>query len=233
MPAHDAEGDRFRYHIDAFEVWKDLTAEERDVLLAHTHLVRYRKGAAVHRGALGHAGTLHLLSGSLRVYIISEEGREFTMYFLRPGDVAILASTCFLETVACDVYIDTYEDAVLFASDTDIVRRILNANLSVRCRAYEAAVLRLSEMLWKFQQMLFTSADRRLAKFLLEESGRTESDEIHLTHEQTAQYLGTAREVVSRLMREFTRDGIVKTSRGRICILDRAALQKRAGASIP
>lgn len=229
MPAHDAEGCQFREHIDRFGVWEALTAEERDTLLSHTHLVHYPKGTSVHRGALGHVGTLHVLSGSLRVYIISEEGREFTMYFLRPGDIAILASTCFLETVACDVYIDAYEDTALFASDTDVVRCILDANLSVRCRAYEAAVLRLSEMLWKFQQTLFTSADRRLAKFLLEESGRTESDEIRLTHEQTAQYLGTAREVVSRLMREFGQEGLVETSRGRIRIVDRTALRDRAG----
>ena len=109
------------------------------------------------------------------------------------------------------------------------MREIFDANLAVRAHAYEYAVARLSEMLWKFQQMLFTSADRRLAKFLLTESARTASDEIRLTHEETAQYLGTAREVVSRLIREFSQEGLVQTSRGRIHILNRAALQERAG----
>ena len=85
-------------------------------------------------------------------------------------------------------------------------------------------------MVWKFQQVLFIPAERRLAKFLLAESERTDGDEIRLTHEQTAQSLGTAREVVSRLMREFSQDGLVRTSRGRIHILDRAALRRRAGA---
>ena len=109
------------------------------------------------------------------------------------------------------------------------MRGILDANIPVRARAYEYAVVRLSEMLWKFQQMLFTSADRRLAKFLLTESARMQGDEIRLTHEETAQYLGTAREVVSRLIREFSQEGLVQTSRGRIHILDRAALKERAG----
>ena len=228
MPAH-AEGTQFRDYIDSFELWHHLTNVQRDRLAAHTRFMHCMKGESVHRGPLEKAGILHVVSGVLRIYMLSEEGRAFTLCLMRAGDVALLASTAFLSSVSCNVSIEAAEDTKLFASDSDTVRRIFEANVRVRAYAYELAVHRLSEMVWKFQQVLFIPAERRLAKFLLAESERTDGDEIRLTHEQTAQSLGTAREVVSRLMREFSQDGLVRTSRGRIHILDRAALRRRAG----
>lgn len=229
MRAQPLEGDHFRDYIHRFELWHPLTHAQRDDLIAHTRFGRYKKGTSVYRGALGRAGILHVISGTLRVYILSEEGREFTLYFVREGDIGLLALTSFLSAVSCDISIVASKDTTLFISDTATVRDLLDANIETRARAYEYAVVRLSEMLWKFQQMIFTSADRRLAKFLLAESARMAGDEIRLTHEETAQYLGTAREVVSRLMRDFSQEGLVETSRGRIHILNRAALQERAG----
>ena len=99
----------------------------------------------------------------------------------------------------------------------------------MRCYGYEMSARRLSEMLWKMQQVLFLSADRRLAIFLLEESEKMETDEIHLTHEQIARFMGTAREVVSRLVKYFNQEGWVKPSRGCIRLLDKEALRQLAG----
>ena len=230
MSDHAAESRNFSDYIEKFDLWKDLTAVQRDELIAHTRYSHYAKREFIHRGALAHTGTLHVISGSLRVYLVSEEGREFTLYILRDGDIALMASISFLNTVPCDIAIEAGKNTELFISDTMAVRSIFSENINVRARAYEYAIERLSEMLWKFQQMIFLSADRRLARFLLAESTRTAGDEIRLTHEETAQYLGTAREVVSRLIREFSQEGLVQTFRGRIHILNRTALKERADA---
>ncbi|WP_314665017.1 Crp/Fnr family transcriptional regulator [uncultured Selenomonas sp.] len=230
MSEHAAESLNFSDYIEKFDLWKDLTAVQRDELIAHTRYSHYAKREFIHRGALAHTGTLHVISGSLRVYLVSEEGREFTLYILRDGDIALMASISFLNTVPCDIAIEAGKNTELFISDTMAVRSIFSENINVRARAYEYAIERLSEMLWKFQQMIFLSADRRLARFLLAESTRTAGDEIRLTHEETAQYLGTAREVVSRLIREFSQEGLVQTFRGRIHILNRTALKERADA---
>lgn len=230
MSEHAAESRNFSDYIEKFDLWKDLTAVQRDELIAHTRYSHYAKREFIHRGALAHTGTLHVISGSLRVYLVSEEGREFTLYILRDGDIALMASISFLNTVPCDIAIEAGKNTELFISDTMAVRSIFSENINVRARAYEYAIERLSEMLWKFQQMIFLSADRRLARFLLAESTRTAGDEIRLTHEETAQYLGTAREVVSRLIREFSQEGLVQTFRGRIHILNRTALKERADA---
>ena len=210
MSEHAAESLNFSDYIEKFDLWKDLTAVQRDELIAHTRYSHYAKREFIHRGALAHTGTLHVISGSLRVYLVSEEGREFTLYILRDGDIALMASISFLNTVPCDIAIEAGKNTELFISDTMAVRSIFSENINVRARAYEYAIERLSEMLWKFQQMIFLSADRRLARFLLAESTRTAGDEIRLTHEETAQYLGTAREVVSRLIREFSQEGLVQ-----------------------
>lgn len=228
MSEHAVESRNFSDYIEKFDLWKDLTAVQRDELIAHTRYSHYAKREFIHRGALAHTGTLHVISGSLRVYLVSEEGREFTLYILRDGDIALMASISFLNTVPCDIAIEAGKNTELFISDTMAVRSIFSENINVRARAYEYAIERLSEMLWKFQQMIFLSADRRLARFLLAESTRTAGDEIRLTHEETAQYLGTAREVVSRLIREFSQEGLVQTFRGRIRILNRTALKERA-----
>jgi probable transcriptional regulator len=229
MTAQSSAGHQFREHINTFPLWETLTDEEKDLLAAHTQHVRYPKGMIVHRGGLARVATMHIISGSLRAYLLSEEGRELTLYFVRTGDITIVSSTCALETLTGDIYIDANEDTAAFVSDTAVVRRILKENVGAHLKAYETTVTRLSATLWKFQQMLFTSADRRLAKFLIDESERTAGDDVNFTHEQTAHYLGTAREVVSRLIREYGHEGLVQASRGHIRILDRAALQKRAG----
>ena len=230
MSEHAAESLNFSDYIEKFDLWKDLTAVQRDELIAHTRYSHYAKREFIHRGALAHTGTLHVISGSLRVYLVSEEGREFTLYILSDRDIALMASISFLNTVPCDIAIEAGKNTELFISDTMAVRSIFSENINVRARAYEYAIERLSEMLWKFQQMIFLSADRRLARFLLAESTRTAGDEIRLTHEETARYLGTAREVVSRLIREFSQEGLVQTFRGRIHILNRTALKERADA---
>jgi transcriptional regulator, Crp/Fnr famil len=230
MSVHASEDYHFRDYIDSFDLWHPLTNAQQDVLLRNTRFMRFRKGTSVYRGPLGSAGILHIISGVLRVYILSEEGRAFTLCFLRAGDAALLTAAALFDGNLCDISIEADEDTGLFLSDTVVVRQILGENLHVRVAAYERSMQRLSEILGKFHQALFISADRRLARFLLAESERTGDDEIRLTHEQTAQSLGTAREVVSRLIREFSQEGMVETARGRIHILDRAALQCRADA---
>ena len=230
MLEHASESRHFRDYIEQFDLWKGLTAAQRDELIAHTRYSHYTKREFIHRGALAHSGTLHVISGSLRIYLVSEEGREFTLYILRDGDIGLMSSISHLNSVPCDIAIEAGKNTELFISDTTAVRSIFAENIDVRACAYEYTIARLSEMLWKLQQMIFLSADRRLARFLLAESARTAGDEIRLTHEETAQYLGTAREVVSRLIREFSQEGLVETARGRIQILNRAALKERAGA---
>mgnify|MGYP000019502729 FL=1 len=215
--------------IRHFDFWPHLSDQEKILLNEHTHAVHYDAGEQVHRGPFDCIGVLLVKKGQLRVYTLSEDGRDVTLYRLFADDIGILSAACTLDAVTFDVYIDAEEDTEVLLTDAGSFRRLADNNIYVRCYGYEMAAGRLSEMLFKMQQVLFLSADRRFAIFLLEECEKTKQDEIHLTHEQMARYMGTAREVVSRLVKYFGQEGWVQSARGRLRILDKAALQKLAG----
>lgn len=215
--------------IRHFSFWPHLSGKERNLISTRTNPVHYDRGAQVHQGPLDCIGVMLIKKGQLRVYTMSEDGREVTLYRLFPDDVGILSASCALDAVTFDVYIDAEEDTDVLLTDAAAFRQLADANIYVRCYGYELAAQRLSDMLWKMQQVLFLSADRRLAIFLLEESEKEGSEEIHLTHEQIARFMGTAREVVSRLVKYFSQEGWIKTSRGCIRLVDRQALARRAG----
>ena len=101
-------------------------------------------------------------------------------------------------------------------------------NPAIRIFALETAVSRFSDVMWVMQQILFMSMDKRLAIFLLDESVRTGSDTLKLTHGQIARYMGSAREVVSRMLKYFSGEGIVEAARGGVTIIDKERLRRLA-----
>lgn len=215
--------------IKHFKFWPHLSDKEKEMLNAHTHLVHYQKGDAVHQGPLDCIGVLLVKKGQLRTYTLSEDGREVTLYRLFPDDVAVLSAACVFDDVSFDVYIDAEEDTDALLTDASVLRTLMTNNIYAKAYCYELAANRLSAMLCRMQQVLFLSADRRLAVFLLEESEKKQTDRIRLTHEQIARFMGTAREVVSRLVKHFATAGWVENSRGCIHILNREALENLAG----
>ena len=155
---------------------------------------------------------------------MSEDGREVTLYRLFSDDVAILTVSCALQSVTFEVFVDAEEDTEVLQLDAAGFRSLSAANIYVKCFGYERASARLSEMLWTLQQILFLSADKRLAIFLLQESEKRKSGKLSLTHEQIARYMGSAREVVSRLLKYFAQEGMVELGRGSLRLLDRERL---------
>jgi CRP/FNR family transcriptional regulator len=172
------------------------------------------------------AGVLIMKSGGIRIYITSEEGREITLYRLESDDICILSASCVLESIDFDVSIDAESDCEILQISSSVFSRISSGNIYVELFSYKMATERFSDVMWAMQQILFTSFDKRLARFLIEESERSDSLDISMTHEQIAKYLGSAREVVSKMLKYFSREGYVSLSRGGIHILDKSALSK-------
>ena len=215
--------------IRHFSFWQQLSSAEKEQVNAATHLMRYPQGAHIHSGSLDCIGVLLVKKGQLRIYTLSEDGRDVTLYRVFPDEVEFLTASCLLEAVTFEVQIDAEEDTEVLLTDAAAFRHLMESNIHVRCFGYEQAAKRLSEMLWRMQQILFLSADRRLAIFLLDEMAQTGSATLHMTHEQIARYMGTAREVVSRLVKYFSQEGLISTARGCLQINNVAALQRLAG----
>ena len=126
-----------------FDFWKELSEAEVEFVCANTRKVSYPKGAYVHQGPLDCIGALLIRSGQLRVYTMSEDGREVTLYRLFAGDVGILSASCVLDALTFDVYIDAEEDTEVLLTDAAAFRRLVEGNIHVRCYAYELATQRL------------------------------------------------------------------------------------------
>lgn len=156
---------------------------------------------------------------------MSDEGKDITLYRLYKGDMCMLSASCVLSSITFDVLIDAEEDSECYVINGPAFMKISNDNPKVKIFSLETAVSRFSDVMWVMQQILFMSMDKRLAIFLLDESSRIGSDFIALTHEQIAKYIGSAREVVSRMLKYFVNEGIVKSSRKGITIIDKQRLR--------
>ncbi len=207
--------------------WDDISEDDKDYICQNSFAVTYKKGTNIHSGNEC-SGVIFVQSGSLRLYMLSDEGKEITLYRLHKGDMCMLSASCVLQSITFDVMLDCEENSECYVISGPAFAAVSQRNPSVKIFALETAVSRFSDVMWVMQQILFMSLDKRLAIFLLDETARTGSDSITLTHEQIAKYIGSAREVVSRMLKYFANEGIVESSRKGIKILDKKRLQKLA-----
>ena len=210
-----------------FPFWEKISGADREYICRNSHMLTYPKGRNIHNGEEC-SGVIFVCSGSLRLYMMSDEGKEVTLYRLHRGDLCMLSASCVLDAVTFDVFVDAEEDSQCCVVSGPAFAAVSQRNPDIRIFALETAVSRFSDVMWVMQQVLFMSMDKRLAIFLSDESARTGSDTIALTHGQIARYMGSAREVVSRMLKYFAGEGIVEVSRGGVTILDKKRLRDLA-----
>ncbi|MDY5252191.1 MAG: Crp/Fnr family transcriptional regulator [Erysipelotrichaceae bacterium] len=206
--------------------YPQLTADEKTLLIDNATAKRYIKGQSIFQADNDCLGILIVESGSLRTYITSEDGKEITLYRLQDNEICIFGATCILDSIDFDVNIDAETDCTIIQLSSMILQKLTTNNIYVELFAYKLATERFSDIMWAMQQILFMSFDRRLATFLLEEAQKQGSLDIKMTHEQIAKHLGSAREVVSRMLSYFAKEGYVSLSRGHILLIDKNALYK-------
>jgi len=206
--------------------WDKLSGSETALLENNIKKMSYDKGVNIHSADSKCLGVLIIKEGGLRVYILSEDGREVTLYRLFAGDVCVLSASCILNSITFDVHIDTEEKTNGYLIDSGTFGILSDQNVYVENFAYKNTMERFSDVMWAMEQILFLSLDKRLAIFLQDELVKTNSEILHITQEQIAKYIGSAREVVSRMLKVFQEDGIIKLSRGSVHVLDREKLKK-------
>lgn len=209
-----------------FPAWDKLTANQQQLIIDNASLLSVKKNSLIQNTSAGCSGILIIKQGTLRVYTLSEQGKEITLYRLNTGDICILSASCVIRDITFDIYIDTLTDCQLIQILPCAFARIMQENIHLEALTYKLATQRLCTVTWAMQQMIFTSFDKRLAEFLLNESRSTGSDEINMTHEQIAKLMGTAREVVTRMLKYFSNENYVQLMRGKVKVLNKQALEK-------
>ncbi len=210
---------------EAFPFWGKIPDGDKDEICRNSERLTYPKGKTIHDGSEC-SGVILVRSGSLRLYMMSDEGKDITLYRLHKGDLCVLSACCVLDAITFDVFVDAEEESECCVISGTAFAAVSERNQDIRIFALETAVSRFSDVMWVMQQILFMSMDKRLAIFLSDESARTGKDTIELTHGQIAKYMGSAREVVSRMLKYFAAEGIVEVSRGGVTILDKKRLRK-------
>ena len=203
-----------------FPIWNKLTAEQQERI---TGVVEYRKvakGTRIHDSSAECLGLVTVKSGQLRSYILSEDGREITIGRLFDYDVSLLSASCVLPDLNFNVMIEAEKDTEFWSIPACLFKNLMDESIPVASFANSLISSNFSDLMWLMEQIMWKSFDKRLAEFLLEESRLEGDPELKITHERIAAHLGTAREVVTRMLRYFQSEGMVKLSRGTITVTD-------------
>ena len=211
-----------------FPIWNKLTQDQQQRIRGVTAFRKAPKGTVLHNGSAECLGLLLIRSGQLRAYILSEEGREITVYRLLERDVSLLTASCVMPNLQLDIHIEAEKDSEFWIIPACLFRNLMDESLPVSKYANDLISNHYSELMWLMEQIMWKSFDKRMASFLLEESNLEESDVLNMTHEKIANHMGTAREVVTRMLRYFQGESLVRLTRGTVELTDRRRLEQLA-----
>ena len=215
--------------IDAYlPIWKQLTKEDQRALEEAAIFRSVPKGTIVHNGSADCIGVLVIKSGQLRSYIVSDEGKEVTLYRLLERDICLFSAACMMSSIRFEVTIETEKDSEIWLIQQEAYHEVMQRSAPLANYTCQLLASRFSEVMWLMDQILFKRFDARLATFLIEESAIEGSDTLEITHERIANHMGTAREVVTRMLKYFHEEGMVSLTRGGVTLHDRAKLTEMA-----
>lgn len=213
---------------ETLSFWRNLTELQRNTLYDSMLTKHFHVGESMRTSSDNCSGLFLLLRGQVRAYIVSENGKEITLYRLLDRDVCIFSASCMLKNITFDIYIEVEKETDAFLIPVTVFSKLSEESMAVKSFTSELMASRFSDVMWIMEQVMFMSFDKRLAIFIIEQSGIEESDNIVITHERIANHLGTAREVVSRMLKYFQNEGLIDLGRGSIKILDYKRLESIA-----
>lgn len=209
---------------DYFPIWDKLTAAQQQKISESITSRRVPKGTVIHNGNLDCIGLLLIQTGQLRAFILSEEGREITIYRLFDMDLCLFSASCIMNSIQFEVVIEAEKDTDLWIIPPYIYKQIMEESAPVANYTNEIMAARFSEVMWLMEQVMWKSQDKRVAAFLLEEAAIENTNRLQITHETIANHLGTHREVITRMLRYLQSEKLIKLSRGVVEITDSAGL---------
>ena len=207
-----------------FPIWDKLLPAQQELLTNSAVSRTVKKGTVIHSGSMDCTGLLLVQQGQLRAYILSDEWREVTLYRLFDRDICLFSAACMMRSIQFEIMIEAEKDTELWIIPTEVYKGITEDSAPAANFTNEIMASRFSEVMWLMEQIMWKSFDKRLAGFLLDESALEETSALKITHEAIANHLGTAREVVTRMLRYFQSEGMVKLSRGIVEITAREKL---------
>lgn len=221
--------DRRMTHAPIFQLFPslaDLSATSRELLAGSIRRISCAdRTPLVARGDMV-SGAYLVERGALRVYYVSAEGREGTLYWIEPGHSCILALNCMFSRLAYPAWVESEGPTEVAIVPGDVYRRLFATETAIQTFTFDALSGRLFELMALMEETASQGLETRVAAFLLRRS-KGEND-ISMTQDQIARHLGTAREVISRVLRGLVARRLIETAQGRIILLDLDGLRRIA-----
>jgi len=208
-----------------FPIWDKLTPDQQERISSISEFRKFKSGTVLHDGSPECMGMLLVKSGQLRAYLLSDEGREVTICRFFEMDICLFSASCVMPNMQFEVFIEAEKDTELWVIPACLYQNLMDESLALSNYSHGLVMGHFSEVMWLMEQIMWKSFDKRLATFLLEETAVEGSNTLKLTHEKIANHLGTAREVVTRMLRYFQNEGLVKLTRGSVIVKDAKRLR--------
>lgn len=212
-------------YVEKIEFYDLLSEEEKNLVKDNISIKEYEKNEMIHSCTGACLGMVYVISGGIRTCIVSEEGRELTLFKLGEGDTCVISAACVLHEIRLESSMMAAEKTILMVLNSKALAKLVDENLAVKSYCYEIATKRFSAALFVLQEIILLKFDQRLAKYLLELSDKREDTVLKVTQEAVAADVNSAREVVTRMLKQFELEGLVKLERGVIKIIDAEGLR--------
>lgn len=213
-------------YLTYLPVWNKLDRSQQDILIKSAVNRKFKKGEFLHNGSADCTGLILVISGQLRAFTVSDDGREITMYRLFNRDICLFSASCIMNSIQFDITITAEKDTDVLLIPSETYKSIMKVSAPLANYTNEVMASRFSEVMWLIDQVMWKSFDKRLADFLLTEANIESTNKLKITHEIIGNHLGSPREVVTRMLKYFVNEGFISLSRGTIEITDKNGLEK-------
>lgn len=202
---------------------KKMSFDVRQEIYSKSVLRHYSAGEIISNNETC-SGMIIVFKGQVRAYIGSKNGKQISIYRLLEGDVCVLSASCVMNNLTFDVTIETEKDSQIIVLPSEHFEHFVKTNSFVKDYVLAIMSQRLSDALFLIEQTLFSKFDKRLADFILEQASIDGTNTVKITQDSIANHLGTAREVVTRMMNYFENEGYIQLFRGGYKIIDEKSL---------
>lgn len=216
--------DREEYKLLPY--WEYLSENEKDIVKNNVISRRVAANEIISNSDAQCLGMIYIISGEIRVSIFSEEGREITLFRVESGDACVATASCIISQITFDTVVTANRDTEILIVPSGIFSKLVADNIYVKAFMYEKETERFSSAMWVMQQILFKKFDVRLAEYLLKECEKNRSTTIQQTQEEIARNVNSAREVVARMLKQFSSDGLITVKRGSLVLENIDELKK-------
>ena len=206
--------------------WANLSPEEKAIVSQRAITKRFSKNQLISSNSSACLGVILILSGGIRVSLISDEGREVTLYRAHANEFCVSTAFCVIQLLTFEDLVTAEEDTIVLVIPSSACARLMDSNIHVRAFIFENSTKRYSQTIWAIQQMLFKRFDQRLAAYIIDAYQSTGNPEIKKTQEEIARDVNSAREVVARMLKDFAAKGLVEIKRGKIVLKNIEGLKR-------